>query len=506
MSQVILKFKADGEVLDAYVKDESNVCMIMGPLGSGKTQGSCYKILKKMMNQKPNRDGVRRSRWIAVRNTYSELNSTTIKDWLELFRPLGEFKQPSNAPPCHYLDFEIQQEIDGNIVTTNIQSELIFLALDRPGDERKLRGTQVTGFWFNEAKEIPYRIFSMALGRVGRYPPRKQEGCTWAGIIGDYNAPDEGEWLFNLAEDPSLRDAFTTDDGAEIKFSFHKQPPAAFITEELRPNGQHVWKVNPNAENINNLPKGYYDLQTKPNLDDWIKVNIGNQYGFVADGKPVHPQYNDNVHCLDKHQAPDPSLSIMVGYDFGRTPAAALMQLDNKGRIYCFDEFVTDDFSAAMFGREFRSYLDRNYADFEFQGSGDPSGESKGQATDDTPILMLRAEGLVCQPCNTNNPGIRRASLRNPMMRLAMDGKPCFILSPNCKTIRKGLMGGFRYRRLSTSHERYTEEPDKNQYSHPVEALEYGAVMLGEGAAAIRPANAGEMKPVVITADWDVFG
>ena len=37
--------------------------------------------------------GVRLSRIIAARNTYSELFSTTIKDWLEVHGDLGEFKQ-----------------------------------------------------------------------------------------------------------------------------------------------------------------------------------------------------------------------------------------------------------------------------------------------------------------------------------------------------------------------------------------------------------------------------
>jgi len=494
MSQVILAFEPDGKVLEQYLKDDSEVCMIMGSLGSGKTQCTMYKLLRKMMNQKEGADGVRRSRFLAVRNTYSDLNNTTIKDWLELFRPLGEFKKPSDAAPTHFINFDYEYEDEEGVHRTTVESELIFLALDRPGDERKLRGTQLTGIWMNEAKELPYRLFMQMRGRIGRYPKKSQGGCTWAGIIGDYNAPDEGEWLYKLAEEDKPEG-----------FAFYKQPPAAFLTDELHPNGQHVWRVNPDAENINNLPDGYYNSLTKGATDDWIKVNVANQYGFVADGKPVHPQYSDTVHCLSEHKEPDPSYPIMVGYDFGRTPAAALMQRDNKGRIYCFDEFVTDDFSAAMFGREFKTYLDMNYPGFEFQGSGDPAGEGKGQATDDTPILMLRAEGLVCHPCNTNKPGIRRQSLRGPMTRLCMDGRPAFELSPKCKMIRKGLMGGFRYRQLSTSHERYTEEPDKNQYSHPVEALEYGAVMLGEGVTAVRSAGFENQRPVVINAGWSPF-
>ena len=38
---------------------------------------------------------------------------------------------------------------------------------------------------------------------------------------------------------------------------------------------------------------------------------------------------------------------------------------------------------------------------------------------------------------------------------------------------RKGFLGGYQYRRLQTSTERYTAVPDKNSYSHPHDALQY---------------------------------
>lgn len=76
MSQttLIVDFEADGEVLQAYVEDHSPRIMIMGPLASGKTQGSCYKVMNFMKSQVANDEGIRRSRWYAIRNTYPVLN------------------------------------------------------------------------------------------------------------------------------------------------------------------------------------------------------------------------------------------------------------------------------------------------------------------------------------------------------------------------------------------------------------------------------------------------
>jgi hypothetical protein len=51
-------------------------------------------------------------------------------------------------------------------------------------------------------------------------------------------------------------------------------------------------------------------------------------------------------------------------------------------------------------------------------------------------------------------------------------------------------MGGFCYRRLKIANsERFTDLPDKNVYSHPVEAAEYALMGSGEGREALMPAH-----------------
>ena len=79
--------KPQGEVLRDYAQSKSRVCLIRGPLGSAKTYQSCEKVFRIMCDQAPNRERVRKTRAYAIRNTYSDLNTTTIKDWLELFGP-----------------------------------------------------------------------------------------------------------------------------------------------------------------------------------------------------------------------------------------------------------------------------------------------------------------------------------------------------------------------------------------------------------------------------------
>jgi hypothetical protein len=53
-------------------------------------------------------------------------------------------------------------------------------------------------------------------------------------------------------------------------------------------------------------------------------------------------------------------------------------------------------------------------------------------------------------------------------------------VDPKCKVVRKGFNGGYKYRRIQvTGEERYTDEPMKNAYSHPHDALQYLALECG---------------------------
>lgn len=463
MPKIEFKIRPQGKVLQEYFDSTADVQLIRGPLGSGKTIQSCMKILDVMCAQAPNCDGDRLTRWLAVRNTYSELFTTTIKDWIECHGDLGLFNQGGKTPPHHKLDFYLE---DG----TRVLSEVIFIAFDRPEHVKKARGTQVTGIWLNEVKELAKPVVDILDLRHGRYPSAK-EGArpSWHGMIGDYNAPDEDHWLYRLAEEekPEGWDFFVQQGG-------------------VLKDDAGEWIVNDNAENINNLPKDYYLRGMRAKSDAWILVNLANEYGFVATGAPVHPRYIDSVHCKDLAFVPSKNEDIILGFDFGRTPACAFLQKTSVGGWICFDEFLSENMSALTFAPELAKYLSKMYPGHTFKGWGDPAGNDKGQSTDDTPIRILNAAGIPCRPTATNKTDIRRASVELPLRDIGMDGNPRLIILPMAKTIRKGLAGGFCYKRIEISgEERYRDEPDKNSFSHPVEALEYGLQGEGEGREVI---------------------
>ena len=440
---------------------------IKGPLGSGKTFGVIQRILIQMTEQPANANGCRPTRWLAVRNTYPDLFGTTIKDFMAVFGEYGYFKGSTVEPPTFHAAFGLP---DG----TFVESETVFLALDRDDAVRKIRGYQLTGVWYNEMKELVKPVIDMLDARHGRYPTPIDGGveCGWHGTVGDTNAPDEDHWYYRMAEE-------VRPEG----WAFYNQPPGV-----LRGEKEGEYLPNPDAENISNLPAGYYTNLVRGKAEDWIHVNVLNEYGFTIDGKPVHPEYTDSVHCSKEMIEPLPGVALTVGADFGRTPAATVWQFDDSmGRWLGLDEFCTEDMSAAIFGPELKLFLDRNYPGFAVQGFGDPAGDSSGQTVESTPIQLLNAAGIPMVAAPSNIQVLRRAAMAGPMRRNCMDGKPAFLISPKMKVTRKGLMGGFCYRRLKIANDdRYTDQPDKNIYSHPCESGEYALLGGGEGKAALR--------------------
>jgi len=487
MSQIQYDLCPQGQVLQDFSDCRARNSFIMGPLGSGKTVQCILKLLDLICEQKPVSDpehknyNKRLSRVIAARNTYSELFSTTIKDWLEIHGELGDFKQGNKEPPTHFMRFNLE---DG----TEVECDVVFIAFDRPEHVKKARGIQCTWVWLNETKEHSKAVLDMLDLRHGRYPsPKEGIKPTHHGMLGDSNAPDEDHWYFKLAEIERPKD-----------WSFFRQAGGVYKDGE-------EWKINPNAENLKNLPDGYYERGLNGKTNDWIKVNLANEYGFVSNGKPVHPMYTDSVHCQHMDDF-EPSLDypIVLGMDFGRTPACAFLQRTAIGRWICFDEMVLTDSGAVDFAPTLKRYIEEKYPDHEFKGWGDPSGNNKNQANSDTPFQILRAAGVPCQPTASNDPLKRRAALEVPMKEMCMDGQPRFVVLPKASMIRKGLQGGFCYRRVQKSGEHYTDEPDKNEYSHPVEALEYALQGEGEGRSALR-GTGNFTKPTQAKVNFSVF-
>lgn len=460
-TNVLVDYKPQGATLRKFHNSKAFLRGIIGPLGSGKTQATIFEVLRLIDCQTPDANGVRRSRWVAARNSFRDLRDTTIKDWRAWTDGLkaGEFNMGQTPGwTCRY------RRADG----TTVDAEVLFRAFDGPEDEGKARGMQLTGVWFNEFKELSLTNVEMLMSRVGRYPGASVRDARYS-VLADSNAPDRDHWLAKFALD-------NTPQGWE----FFIQPGAV-----QRVGGQ--WIVNDTAENLINLPPGYYDHQVAGKRESWIRQNIANEFVHHADGRPVHPDFNESLHVA--RVGPRVGTPIIVGVDFGRTPAATFWQRQHNGAWHCFDEVATVNTSALAFGQILRRHINGRYPEHVVRIWGDPAGNQQAQTRDETPFDMLRSCGLDAMPAPTNDFEKRTTAL-DENLRQMIDGVPAVQIDPACKTLIRGLAGSYQFKRVRVSGEdRFHDQPVKDPTSHVVESAHYA--LLGEGEGEI-----------LFTSDW----
>jgi hypothetical protein len=218
-------------------------------------------------------------------------------------------------------------------------------------------------------------------------------------------------------------------------------------------------------------------------------VYVDGAYGYVKDGKPVYPEYNDTLHCSEIE--PIKGVPILCGWDFGLMPALVFTQTTPDGRWLILDELCGDDVGISTFADCALEMRAERFEGFMFRDYGDPAGQQRSSMTADkdakTCYDILHGKGISIEPA-VQNLTARLESVRKPLNTLR-DGKPQLQISPRCEILRKGFLGRYQHHRVkvSGSGERYHDEPEKNEYSHPHDALQYVATrVFGE---AVRGAD-----------------
>ena len=487
-----------------FFNSDSFVRGLMGPVGSGKSYACCAEIFRRAVQQRPSpRDGIKYSRFAIVRNTHPMLRTTTLKTWLELL-PEDVWGPVKYAPPItHHIKLPPRDGAAG------IDMEVIFLALDDPKDVRKVLSLELTGAWVNEARELPKAIIDGLTHRVGRYPSKADGGPTWRGVIMDTNPCDDDHYWYRLAEKDTPTGRF--------KWEFFRQPggvlevPLDELPEDM-PEAQGYthqagkwWQTNPHAENLKNLPNGYYDQLLGGKNLDWIRCYAKGEYTFVQEGRPVWPEYDDAMMADDLE--PLENLPVHVGLDFGLTPAAVFAQRLPNGRWNVLHELVSFDMGLERFCSMLKSELETFFPRYQVLIWGDPAGQQRDQIFETTAFDHLKTHGMLARPTATNEFRTRREALAIPMGRL-IEGKPGFMIDRKCMRLRKSLGGGYHFKRVAigAGQERFKDSPNKNEHSHVGDAAGY-CLLGSEHKIMTKRAQPMGGKPVQAKVlDFDVFG
>lgn len=478
----VYKFIA-GTELCKFVTSNNDFDVIEGPLGSGKTVGACTRIMRHAMEQvKSPIDGMRKTRFAVVRNTHPDLKRTTIRTWLDCF------------PEHLHGRFNWGQALTHKIAFDDIRLEVDFMALDRPEDVRRLRSGEYTGIYFNELQYIIKELVDEATSRL-RYPKMEDGGPTWRGVIADMNAPDEDHWTAKMTGRVDMPEGLSPEERVEYEWppewGYFLQPPALIEHWDDRHEVVTGYSVNPDADNLSNLPADYYQKQIKGKRKDWIDSRLMVRVVLLVEGSPVWPMFRREVHVAREVLRPIDNCEVVVGLDFGRSPAAIFAQPVNN-RILIQNELIGVNEGAVTFAPKVQRFLAKHYPGCPVRFYGDPKGADKTQTSDASGFDVFRGLGMPVM----NPPGLinNNISTRVDAVGFALnemyDGTPRVRISPVCRTLIVGMAGRYFNERDETGE----LKPNKGKYSHVCDAEQYLFIGLGEGRRMIGKTPIGEQQ------------
>lgn len=411
-----------------FMACDAKMRTMMGPVGSGKSVTCSFEVIRRASMQAPNAQGIRKTRAAVVRETARQLQDTTIKTFLDWFPPgvCGHFMKTTKT----YF-FKVG----------DVECEIMFRALDDADDVANLNSLELTFAWFNECRDIHPDIVDAMSKRIGRFPSKKDGGPTWHGMWGDTNPPTMDTWWYYQMEHLDPSDGVSPNNNGWAVFK--------------QPSGR-----SPYAENIENLPEGYYDTQGRS--DEYIRVYIDGEYGLSSAGMPIYKYFRP-----DYHMASAPIMfsangvrPVVIGMDLGLTPAAVIGQQDPRGRALILDELVSFDMGIQRFCRQMlKPLIYERFAGSPILVVTDPAGVQRAQTDERSAIDIIKAEGLKVIPARTNSVTARISAVDDFLMR-QVDGDPAFLMDPRCTRLKAAMMGGYRYK---------LKQPDtieKNQHSH----------------------------------------
>lgn len=479
-----VRIEPAGPTLARFLASRARAKFIQGPVGSGKTTTLIDSLqVNALLIQPPNARGIRRRRTVVVRNTYKQLIDTVIPSLRErmpeeVWGPISVSGRPRRM-----------------IRLPGLEWEWLFYAADKPEDVEDFKSLQASDIWLSEYRYLPREIVGIAVERTGRFPSHGEEGCAYPQVMGETNAPTEDHWSAVMSGQQPIPAGLSEADRRMLEkpegWEFFIQPPGVLEVFE----GDRVvgYRENPDAENLKNLRPGYYREALGGKTDEEIRTELLNRPGRLRRGKPVWPSFRRDVHVARAPLEPLPGHPVIVGQDFGRTPASVFLQAP-FGRIRVLGELWADNMGARAYARVLKQHMAQHFPGCTFTIFGDPAGDNLAEADDVSPMLMFRAEGLAIVPAPSNDPSIRIGAVDEYLRRME-DGAPAFLVSPSCTAVIAAMDGGYQFARLQTSGERYSETPLKDRHSHIADALQYGVLGAGGGTALLTRVGPQHMRP-----------
>lgn len=470
---------------------------IQGPIRSGTSVASCMRLMEAAMNVPPTQ-GKRRSRWLIVRNTYPDLEASTIKTWLEWFPEAVYGRFYWTAPFVHEVRFG------------DVEADFHFESFSGDDDIPSLMSREYTGAWINEAQFFSRKFTVTLLSRTGYFPT--PNGPKFLQL--DMNAPPMGHWIPMMRGDAPIPDEMDEGERRALvrppDWDFLVQP-AWFVEEKNERGAVTAYRLNPEAENLRVLGEKTVMSLLDGRTTDEIDAELMNRVLIQQPGRPVFTNFSRESHVAKAVLKATAGVTLHVGLDFGRQPAMVVAQCVG-GHWYILDELTASNMAAEQFApmvrrrlaMKFPGWGGDNQPDILFWG--DPSGSAmRGETNDDTAFGIFAQNGMAVRKAdNAGRRTVRIETFTHMLGEMERDG-PKVLISPTCPTIITALAGGYCYKRKRVSGTpTYETEPDKQgPYSHPVDAML--EIFMGGGESRVMLGRSQRPKPINTLAKVNVF-
>lgn len=271
-----------------------------------------------------------------------------------------------------------------------------------------------------------------------------------------------------------------------IEAELPKDEPERGVTFKLESptQGIHVWK---NPINKFTVTRVHYTADPGKRSKEWKDAaRAGMAYtDWLREYEIVWSSFEGVPVYLDEwsrefHVSPEPlnyaeAIPIVRGWDFGLSAhgmACVYGQLLQSGRLFVYRELTGTGMGLERFVEEVSRYSHEWFPKCSrYYDIVDPAGFARNQLDERTCVSVLRNPPLRCRPVPGERGILQRRSSVVEFLKQNVRGLPKLIVDKSCTILIEGFDGGYHF--ASDTQGRLKDNPDKNEYSHPHDALQY---------------------------------
>ena len=251
------------------------------------------------------------------------------------------------------------------------------------------------------------------------------------------------------------------------------------VTEYKTGQGVHVLRVHYTADPSKRTPE--FEAEARRGMSEQDFEREYNINFNAPRGKPWYPEFRYDFHVAKAPLQPIEGRPITRLWDYGLTPATAFAQTTAKAQMMIlYPELQSEDCGITAHGKIVQSESATWFPGFQFNDIGDPAGNQRAQTDEKSCNDILRdLYGIRVSPGVVSFTA-RDEALRKLLTTTTPDGQPMLLIDPRNTWIIAAFRGGYQRKEVAGV---YTDDPDKNMFSHIMDAIQYGAASIYKMAA-----------------------